>query len=141
MVGSALQSHSLKNPFTAGERIFMIRLALNEMNIDPTRYYIIPVTDLKIHSIWIAHVKSLVPTFDIVYSNEPLTRRLFLEANFPVESIPFYKRDLFSSTEIRKRMILDKNWQEFLPKSVVEYIQEINGIKRLKDLDKTDKLH
>ncbi|MCW4020804.1 MAG: adenylyltransferase/cytidyltransferase family protein, partial [Candidatus Bathyarchaeota archaeon] len=51
VIGSALQSHTLKNPFTAGERTFMIRLALDEADVDPARYYIVPVTDLKIHGI------------------------------------------------------------------------------------------
>ncbi|MBS7649487.1 adenylyltransferase/cytidyltransferase family protein, partial [Candidatus Bathyarchaeota archaeon] len=39
VVGSAQESHTLENPFTAGERVYMIRLALNEANIDPGRYY------------------------------------------------------------------------------------------------------
>ena len=33
MIGSALQSHTLRNPFTAGERITMVRLALKEAGI------------------------------------------------------------------------------------------------------------
>ncbi|MBS7657142.1 nicotinamide-nucleotide adenylyltransferase [Candidatus Bathyarchaeota archaeon] len=139
MVGSALQSHVLNNPFTAGERVTMIKLALNEAQVDPAKYYIIPVTDLDIHGIWVSHVCSLVPKFDVVYSNEPLTRRLFIEANFNVQSIPYFKRDECSSTEIRERMIRDKNWQSLLPKSVAEYIRQIQGVERLRDLMKTDK--
>jgi len=140
MVGSALQSHTSKNPFTAGERTHMIRLALNEADIDPSRYYIIPVPDLRIHGIWVSHVCSLVPKFEVVYSNEPLTRRLFIEAGFKVESIPFFKRGLCSATEIRERMLRDSSWEELLPKSVVEYIREIHGVERLRDLMKTDKV-
>ena len=141
MVGSALQSHTLQNPFTAGERVQMIKIALNEGKINPSRFYIIPVTDLQIHSIWVSHVCSLVPSFDIVYSNEPLTKRLFLEANFIVQEIPFFNRKFYQATEIRKRMLLDKSWERFLPTKVANYIKEINGVMRLKDLVKTDKIN
>ncbi|MEM2273662.1 MAG: nicotinamide-nucleotide adenylyltransferase [Candidatus Bathyarchaeia archaeon] len=140
VVGSSQESHTLENPFTAGERIYMIRLALNEIRVDPGRYYIIPVADLNVHSLWVSHVCSHVPRFEVVYSNEPLTRRLFIESGFRVESIPFYRRDVCSATEIRRRMLLDLNWEDLLPKSVATYIREINGIERLKDLAKTDKM-
>ncbi len=140
MIGSALQSHTLRNPFTAGERTFMIRLALDEAEINPAKYYIIPVPDLRIHGIWVSHVCSLVPKFNVVYSNEPLTRRLFIEAGFAVKSIPFFERELCSATEIRERMLRNLSWEELLPKSVVEYIREIHGVERLRDLMKTDKI-
>ncbi|MBS7640151.1 MAG: nicotinamide-nucleotide adenylyltransferase [Candidatus Bathyarchaeia archaeon] len=140
VVGSSQESHTLENPFTAGERIYMIKLALNEVGIDPSKYYIIPVADLDIHSLWVSHVCSQVPKFDVVYSNEPLTRRLFIESGFRVESIPFYKRDICSATEIRRRMLLDQNWEELLPKSVASFIKEIKGVERLKDLTKSDKI-
>jgi nicotinamide-nucleotide adenylyltransferase len=140
MIGSALESHTLKNPFTAGERSTMVKLALNEAGIDPARYHIIPVTDLEIHGIWVSHVCSLVPKFDVVYSNEPLTRRLFIEAGFKVEVIPFYRREICSATEIRKRMLQNKSWQTLLPQSVSSYIKEIQGVQRLRDLTKTDEV-
>jgi len=140
MVGSALESHTLKNPFTAGERITMIRLAFDEANIDPARFFIIPVADLEIHGIWVSHVCSLVPKFDVVYSNEPLTRRLFIEADFNVSAIPFFKREQCSSTEIRERMLQNKSWETLLPKSVAGYIKQIQGVDRLRDLMKTDKV-
>jgi len=140
MIGSALQSHTLKNPFTAGERVTMVRLALNEAGVDPSKYFIIPVTDLQIHGIWVSHVCSLVPRFELVYSNEPLTRRLFMEAGFNVETIPFFKRNLCSATEIRQRMLRDRSWEKLLPKSVAQYIRDIKGVERLRDLKKTDEV-
>ena len=140
MIGSASQSHTLENPFTAGERASMIKLALDEAGVDPSTCFVIPVTDLQVHSIWVSHVCSFVPKFDLVYSNEPLTRRLFVEAGFTVKSIPFFKRKMCSATEIRKRMLQDSSWEELLPKSVARYIREIQGVERLSDLTKTDKV-
>lgn len=140
VIGSAQYSHTLENPFTAGERAMMIRLALDEAGIDPSRYFIIPVTDLDIHGIWVPHLSSLVPSFNIVYTNEPLTKRLFIESGFKVKPIPFFKRKVCSATEIRRRMISNGEWEELVPKSVARFIKEIDGLERLRDLVKSDKV-
>ncbi|RLG60344.1 nicotinamide-nucleotide adenylyltransferase, partial [Candidatus Geothermarchaeota archaeon] len=56
ILGSALTSHTLKNPFTARERIQMISLALSEAGISRERYIIIPVPDIGKHSLWVSLV-------------------------------------------------------------------------------------
>lgn len=118
----------------------MVRLALNEIGVDPSRYFVIPVTDLDIHGIWVSHVVSFAPSFDVVYTNEPLTKRLFIESGFKVIPIPFFKRQICSATEIRKRMLRNENWGDLIPKSVVEFITEIDGVTRLQELAKSDKV-
>lgn len=140
VVGSAQYSHRLVNPFTVGERITMIRIALDEAKIPPSRYWIIPIPDIHVHMMWVAEVIGYTPKFHIVYTNEPLSRRLFIEAGFKVEPVPFHKRDIYSATEIRERMLKGKNWEELVPESVANYIKEIKGIQRLQDLAKTDKI-
>lgn len=140
VLGSSQYSHSLENPFTAGERIEMIRLALMEAGIPCERYVIVPVPDTNcVHALWVAHVISYTPKFEVVFSNEPLTRRLFYEAGFEVQSIPFFNRDVLSATEVRQRMIRGENWEELVPRSVAEYIKSINGVERLRSLVQKDK--
>ncbi len=140
VVGSAQYSHRIDNPFTTGERLVMIRGALEEAGIDLSRIWIVPVPDVHIHMVWVSAVEGYTPRFDVVYSNEPLTRRLFTEAGYEVKSIHFHKRKVYSATEIRERILKDGNWEELVPKSVVEFIKEIDGVKRLKDLIKSDKV-
>lgn len=140
VVGSAQYSHRTDNPFTTGERLVMIRKALEEAKIDLNRIWIVPVPDVHIHMVWVAAVEGYTPSFDVVYSNEPLTRRLFIEAGYEVKSIRFHKREVYSATEIRERMLKGENWEELVPKSVAEFIKEIGGVERLKDLTKTDKV-
>jgi len=89
---------------------------------------------------WISEVIGYTPKFNVVYTNEPLTKRLFIEAGFEVKPIPFIKRKIYSATEIRRRMIEDGDWEELVPKAVAEYIKEIDGVQRVKDLTKTDKI-
>jgi len=139
-VGSAQYSHRENNPFTAGERIVMIRRALEEAEIPASRYWIVPIPDLHVHMLWVSEVLGYTPKFEVVYTNEPLTRRLFIEAGFEVKPIPFHKREVYSATEIRKRILNDENWEELVPKSVADYVKRIGGVERLKDLAKTDKV-
>jgi nicotinamide-nucleotide adenylyltransferase len=139
VIGSAQYSHNFNNPFTAGERLVMVRKALEESGVDSGRVWIVPVPDVHLHMMWVSSVEGYTPHFDVVYSNEPLTRRLFTEAGYKVKPIRFFDRKDYSSTEIREKMVEDENWEKLVPKSVRTLIKEIDGINRLKDLTKTDK--
>lgn len=138
IIGSAQHSHSLDNPFTAGERFMMVRAALDEAGMDPSKYYLIPVPDAEMHSAWVSEVISYSPPFHVVYSNEPLTSRLFKEFGIKVEKIPLFQREVYSATEVRRRMLAGEDWKEPLPQSVVEIVEEIGGIERLRELATTD---
>jgi nicotinamide-nucleotide adenylyltransferase len=139
VIGSAQYSHQLDNVFTAGERITMIKEALDEAKLDSCSCYIVPLIDTMVHSIWVSHVVSYVPRFDVVFTNESLTRRLFKEAGFEVKAIPKYERNVYSSTEVRQRIVNAENWEELVPKAVARYIKSIDGVERLRDLLKSDK--
>jgi nicotinamide-nucleotide adenylyltransferase len=138
VVGSAEYSHSDKNPFTAGERIEMIRAALEEAKIDPSRYMIVPIRDVHIHATWAPFIVSQVPRFDIVFTNEPLTSRLFKERGYRVERIPFFDRADYSATEIRQRILKGKNWESLVPKSIAGLIVSLGGIERIRELAMND---
>jgi nicotinamide-nucleotide adenylyltransferase len=140
VIGSAQYSHNIGNPFTAGERLTMIRKALEEAGIDYSRVWIVPVPDVHLHMMWVSALEGYTPHFDVVYSNEPLTHRLFTEAGYKVKAIRFHERKLYSSTEIRERMLKDASWEKLVPKSVAAFIKEIDGVNRLRDLTKSDKI-
>jgi len=140
VIGSAQYSHNLNNPFTAGERLVMVRKALEEDNMDFSRVWVVPVPDAHLHMMWVASVEGYTPPFDVVYSNEPLTRRLFIEAGYKVKAVRFHERKLYSSTEIRERMLKAQSWEKLVPKSVAAFIKEIDGVNRLRDLNKSDKV-
>lgn len=133
-IGSAQASHELKDPFTAGERVVMMSQALAERDIDPSRYYIIPMQDINFNAIWVSHVKMLTPPFNIVYSGNPLVKQLFSEEGYEVRQPPLYDRLHLSGSEVRRRILNDENWQELVPKASVDLIREINGVERLKNL-------
>jgi len=139
VIGSAQYSHNFNNPFTAGERLVMVRTALEECGVDSKRVWIVPVPDVHLHMMWVSSVEGYTPHFEILYSNEPLTRRLFMESGYKVKPIRFFERKEYSSTEIREKMVKGQNWEKLVPKSVATFIKKIDGLNRLKDLTKTDK--
>jgi nicotinamide-nucleotide adenylyltransferase len=140
VIGSAQSSHNLNNPFTAGERLIMVRKALEEAGIGYSRVWVVPVPDAHLHMMWVSALEGYTPPFDVVYSNEPLTRRLFIEAKYKVKAVRFHERKLYSSTEIRERMLTGKSWEKLVPKGVAAFIKEIDGVNRLRDLTKSDKM-
>jgi len=139
VIGSSQISHRITDPFTAGERILMIKTALKKAGIEMSRCWIIPVPDVNIHKLWVSQIINYVPGFIRVYSNEPLTCRLFIEEGFEVDPAPFYEREIYSATEVRNRIFNGENWEELVPESVSQIIKDIDGIERMRALIKTDK--
>jgi nicotinamide-nucleotide adenylyltransferase len=139
VIGSAQYSHTRSNPFTAGERLVMIRLAAEEARVDYSRVWVVPVPDVHLHMMWVSAVEGYTPKFQIVYSNDPLTRRLFTESGYKVKGIPFFERQFYSSTSVREKILFDESWRSLVPKSVADFIIEIDGVTRLRDLNQNDK--
>jgi len=138
VVGSAQMSHEQNNPFTAGERIEMIKEALTDAKIERERYMLIPIADAPSHRTWVSYVESQTPRFEVVYSNQPLTRRLLVEAGYDVRAIKLHRRSLFEATEIRRRILKGENWTDLVPSSVYRIVNEIDGENRIRDLGKSD---
>ncbi|MFX1298840.1 MAG: nicotinamide-nucleotide adenylyltransferase [Promethearchaeota archaeon] len=137
LIGSAQYSHSFNNPFTAGERIEMVKAALAENQIDLDYCYIIPLMDTNDNRIWVAHLVSSVPKFDVAYSHNALVKRLLTESKISVKSTDYFSREIYSATEVRKRMLNNENWEELVPKSVASIIKEISGVERIQEVGDT----
>jgi nicotinamide-nucleotide adenylyltransferase len=139
VVGSAQKSHEPRNPFTAGERIRMIKESLDaDGEADVRRILIIPVPDIDVHSLWTHQVDMLVPKYDVVFANDLFTLMLFREQGVTAIEAPLYRREEMAATEIRKRMATEENWEDLVPKPVSKVIKEINGIERIKTISQRD---
>lgn len=132
-IGSAECSYTPKDPFTAGERVEMLLRASAEMGWKG-RIIPIPVRDVNRYSIWVSHVVSLCPDFDVVFSNNPLTIRLFKDAGFKVKSTKLVDREHYSGTSIRRVMIEDGKWKDTVPGSTYDLIIGIGGLQRMKEI-------
>jgi nicotinamide-nucleotide adenylyltransferase len=134
-IGSADDSHTRHDPFTAGERIMMLTKALDNADLV---MYPVPIEDLDRNAVWVSHVRSMSPTFEIAYSNNPLVVQLFTEAGVEVRQSPMFEREKLEGTEIRERMIADDGWEEVVPDAVVDVVREIDGIERIQRVSETD---
>jgi len=79
--------------------------------------------------------KLLIPKFDVVYTNGELERSLFALAGYPVHATGLYNRDLYSGTEIRRRMGAGERWRHLVPEGTRKVIDEINGVELIKSLN------
>ena len=139
VVGSAQKSHEPRNPFTAGERIRMIKESLDsDGETDVRRILIIPVPDTDVHALWTHQVDMLVPKYDVVFANDLFTLMLFQEKGIKALEAPLYRRDEMKATEIRKRMVEEETWEDLVPMPVSKVIKEISGVERVKALLQRD---
>ncbi|MFC6615272.1 nicotinamide-nucleotide adenylyltransferase [Halopenitus salinus] len=134
-IGSAGDSHTTRNPFTAGERVMMVTKAVEDLDLTT---YVVPIEDLDRNSVWVSHVQSMSPGFQVAYSNNPLVIRLFEEAGVEVRQSPMFRRDVLEGAELRERMIHDRDWEALVPPAVVEVISEIDGASRIRRIAETD---
>ena len=128
-IGSADASHESRNPFTAGERIMMVRNTLQSLE---TTTYVVPLDDMDRNSVWVSHVQSMSPWFEVAYSNNPLVVRLFQEAGVEVRQTRMFNRDRLKGSEIRRLMREGEDWERSVPGAVAEVVEEIDGIERIR---------
>jgi nicotinamide-nucleotide adenylyltransferase len=138
VIGSAQESHTPENPFTGGERMEMIYAALSEVGLRECSV-VTPLQDIQRNSVWASHLRSMVPRFDVVYSNNPLVIQLMTEAGIEIRRSPMYQREQYSGTVIRKLMRENGEWSLLVPKSVADFIREIGGAARLNAVSRSDR--
>ncbi len=140
VIGSAQESHTLENPFTAGERMEMIYVALGQGDLRK-KCFVVPLKDVNRNAVWVSHLKSMVPRFDVVFSNNPLVVRLFSEAGVEVRNLPMYQRDAYSGTAIRRLMQEGGDWSALVPEPVADLITRMGGVERLAQVSGSDNFH
>ena len=134
-IGSADASHTVRNPFTAGERMMMITGALADVDV---QQYVVPLEDIERNAVWVSHVESMCPPFDVVYSNNPLVIRLFEETDYEVRDPQLIERGRLRGTNIRERVVAGEAWRDRVPVAVTETIDEVDGVERLRQIAESD---
>ncbi|MFB6142779.1 MAG: nicotinamide-nucleotide adenylyltransferase [Halorientalis sp.] len=128
-IGSADASHSVRNPFTAGERVLMISRVLESLD---ARTYVVPIEDINRNAVWVSLIRSMCPDFDVAYSNNPLVVRLFEEAGIEVRRPEMVNRGDLKGSEIRERIVAGEEWTHLVPDAAADVVDEIDGVERLR---------
>lgn len=131
-LGSSNKPLQKNNPFSAEERKEMILSSIDESMKQRIQIYFIP--DLENHIKWIELIDTLVPKFDIVFTNDELTRHLYSKRDVQVLPIPFVKRDILSGTNIRDMIISDQTWEDLVPEGTKNFLSKTSAKQRLKNL-------
>ena len=133
VVGSAEKSNQKRNPFTFEERKKMIELAINEKELQDN-ISIIPINDANNHTEWIASIKNTVGEYNLIFTNDELTEKLFKKNETKVINVPLLDRNILSATEVRKRLELDKEWKSLGIPEIANYLTEIIAVERMKSI-------
>ncbi|MGI0067940.1 MAG: nicotinamide-nucleotide adenylyltransferase [Thermoplasmata archaeon] len=135
-IGSAQESFTWENPFTAGERFEMIAHALSEAHLDGVAP--VPIADIHRHALWVAYLESILPRFGPVYTNNPLTRSLFEDSGHRVESPPLVDRERLVGRGIRAALARGESVADRVPPAVGEWLEAHRASARLRMLRSTE---
>jgi nicotinamide-nucleotide adenylyltransferase len=131
-IGSTQYSHEKYHPFTIGERMEIIKKALDEKKVPNDRYKIISIPDIHDNTAWPAYVQKLVPPFDTVFvGDDGLVKELFEKhTKIPAEIVS--KEINICATDIRNAIVNGGNWKKYLCSSTIKYLEKIDGLNRIK---------
>ena len=131
-LGSSNKPIEKDNPFTATERKEMILSSIDSSMKEKISIYFIP--DVDNHVRWIEKIDTIVPSFEIVFSNDDLTKNLYAKRSTKISSIPFSNREILSGTRIRDLIVSDQKWDDLVPNGTKNFLISIGAKDRLKDL-------
>ena len=138
LIGSSQTNYTLKNPFTAGERVWMIRDTLIESKIDMSKVYLINANDDENNAKWFSNIRSLSPPFNVLYTGNNFIRTLLKKESVLIKDPKLFKESLLKGSMIRK-LILENNvkWEELVSKSVRTIFREIDAVERIRNIYQT----
>ncbi|MFW5904135.1 MAG: nicotinamide-nucleotide adenylyltransferase [Candidatus Saliniplasma sp.] len=123
-VGSAQKEREVHDPLSGGERETIIREVLENRLSKPFKIY--PIPDINCYPAWAHYVKAILPSFDRVYANSSIVLDLFKETRIETVQVEEIKREEYSGTEIRRRILDGEQWKHLVPDEVADYLEEID---------------
>lgn len=139
-IGMSTESHTPRNPFTAGERVEMIRLSMKDAGVPLEKVITVTIPTLEVSIAAVHYVVMLCPKFDELYMGNVPIASMFQQAGYKVKIPPLYYRERYNGTVIRNLMYnRDPEWRNLVGPSVAAYLDEINAEERIRKIyDKTE---
>ena len=131
-IGSSNRFNEKRNPFTPEERKEMIELSVDKSDLQRCTIYFVP--DVNDHAKWTYHVDSIIPRYDLVFSNDDFTHDLYNKRGIKVISVPLKQREILSGTDIRQKIATGQSWSELVPEGTGKVLTKINAQDRLAKL-------
>jgi nicotinamide-nucleotide adenylyltransferase len=131
-IGSSNKPLEKNNPFNPDERKEMILLSINDSIRNRIQIFYLP--DMENHEKWIENIDTIVPEFDVVFTNDKLTQSLYSDRGKKIIEVIFKEREILSGTNIREKIKSDQNWQSLVPEGTKTVLDKIGANNRLKIL-------
>ncbi len=139
LIGMASENYTPRNPFTAGERIEMIRLSLRDAGIPLDRIITATIRTLETSVGSVYYVLSYVPRVEVLLTRNPVISKIFIDAGIKVMKPPVFNREEWRGERIRRLIALgDERWRNAVTRSTAEYIVDIGGVERIRFAESTD---
>ena len=131
-IGSVQSAFEINDPFTCSERFEMIIRALDAQDLSASVIVTI-IPNIDSNAVWVQYFKTLVPDFEVVYSNNPFVITLCEAEGILVKSTVVESARHISGSIIRHKIrIDDTTWKNMVPNEIVEFIELRNCTKRFK---------
>ena len=121
-IGSSNEERTDNNPYSSSERIEMIKAVLSSYDC---KYAIFEIPDINNNDLYVKHLESMVPDFDIVYSGNAIVKTLFEKSGYHVVVPKLLNREAWQGVSIRQAMKDGDDWEMNVPAVVTEIISEI----------------
>jgi nicotinamide-nucleotide adenylyltransferase len=124
---------TMSDPFTAGERLEMIWMSLD----DDLRQRVLVLTlpNIKNNRLWPDYVRQYLPKFQRAFTNNPLQAALMRASGTTVHAIERREHRELSGTAVRELLRLgDKAWRATVSPAVAAILDEIGAEARLRNL-------
>ena len=136
LIGSSQENFTIYNPFTAGERIKMIRDSLINAEFDLNKILITHIPDEQNNARWFSNIRSYLPPFDVFYTGNAFISTLLEREGVEIRQPNFRLKDTYNGSKIRKMMAEnDSRWVQLVPLAVKNLIFEIKGSDRMQKLN------
>jgi len=129
LIGSPKKFGKEYNPFTLEQRKKMIKLALPKKVLEKCE--IIEVKDYGNDKKWASAVEK--NKFKTVFTNNPHVEKCLKKHE--IKNIPVTVD--CNATMVRRKMYLNQNWQDCVPKKVNTYLEKINAEKTMQKIINT----
>ncbi|KYC48936.1 MAG: Nicotinamide-nucleotide adenylyltransferase [Candidatus Methanofastidiosum methylothiophilum] len=134
-VAASQFSYTINNPFSCGERIEMILRSIKNLR---NKVIILSSQNIDSNILWVENIIETFPKFETVYSNNKLVKLLWEKRGYEVAEVSFFEKEELNGTYIRKLISKGENWENKVPKETKEYIKEIYGERRIKEIQEVE---
>lgn len=135
LIAKANVSHTATDPATAGERLQMTRLYLED--VLPERYYLaaLPYSEVVMENFY--ELPLLLPAFQYVYTSNPSVQAMAVSAGYTVRSL--HRPVPGTATAVRDCLLQQQDYEALVPRQVYAFLQASGLDKRLQLIHEKEK--